>query len=314
MLTFGESMVVFNPQTTGPFRHVPTFARSIGGAESNVAIGLMRLGRTAGWVSKVSPDAMGMYVLSAIRGEGVDVSRCVRAESGFTGLIVKERPGLGDPNVYFYRRGSAASTMSPAEFPVDLVRQARFLHATGIFPALSPNCLETTRTALRAAREAGVPILFDPNMRRKLWAEEEARPVMLEMAAQATVLLPGLDEAELLVGPGEPEALVRRLLALGPAVVALKLGPEGALLGASDSGKVARVRGRPLDPVDTVGAGDAFAAAFLTGLLEGASPEEAAAMGCAAGALATQVAGDIEGLPFRDQVERFLGRAMHFTR
>ncbi|HYG57615.1 MAG TPA: sugar kinase, partial [Symbiobacteriaceae bacterium] len=205
VLTFGETMLVFSPESTGPLRHVDSFRKSIGGAESNVAIGLSRLGRTAAWVSKVSADPMGDYVRSVIRGEGVDVSHVLQDPAGFTGLIVKERPGYGDPNVFFYRKGAAASTFRPEEFPLRALDGVRILHATGIFPALSPECRETARLVFRAARQRSIPISFDPNMRRKLWTADEARPVLLELAAQAEYLLPGLDEAELLVGPGEPE-------------------------------------------------------------------------------------------------------------
>lgn len=313
VVTFGETMIVFNPETQGPFRHAHRFGRSIGGAESNVAIGLTRLGRSAAWVSKVSADAMGEYVLSVIRGEGVDVSHVMRDPAGFTGLIVKERPGLGDPSVFFYRKGAAASTLSPTEFPYQAMQGARFLHATGIFPALSPQTLDTARHVFREARAANLRISFDPNMRRKLWSPEQAAPVMRELAAQAEILLPGLDEAELLVGPGSPEEQAAKLLQLGPALVVIKLGPEGALV-AETGARPVHVAGKALPPKDTVGAGDAFAAAFLTGLLEGVTPETAAAWGCAGGALATQVVGDYEGLPTRAQLERYLQNRSEVTR
>lgn len=305
VLTFGETMIVLSPESVGPLRHMPSFRKSIGGAESNVAIGLSRLGRRAGWVSKVSEDEMGEYVLSVIRGEGVDLSH-VRRAPGFTGLIVKERPGMGDPNVWFYRRGAVAATLTPAEFPLEALHSTRILHATGIFPALSDCCLETARLVFREARTAGVRISFDPNMRRKLWSPEAARPVLLELAAQADILLPGLDEAELMLGHAEPLELAAKLLELGPSVVALKLGAEGAIVAERGNGSPVLVAGRPLTPVDTVGAGDAFAAAFLAGLLDGLTPVQAAARGCAAGALATQVLGDYEGLPFRAQLDRFV--------
>ncbi|HEY3368990.1 MAG TPA: sugar kinase [Symbiobacteriaceae bacterium] len=313
VLTFGETMMVLNPETTGPLRHVPAFRKSIGGAESNVAVGLCRLGHTAAWVSKASADPVGDYVLTTIRGEGVDVTHVVQTD-GFTGLILKERPGLGDPNVFFYRKGAAASTMQPAEFPLVALDGVRILHATGIFPALSPNCLATSRLVFREAKARGLAISFDPNMRRKLWTEAEARPVMRELAARADILLPGLDEGELLAGPGTPEAIVERLLELGPQIVALKLGPDGALVGVRGGGRPTHVPGTPLTPVDTVGAGDAFAAAFLAFTLEGAPAVAAAAMGCAAGALATQVLGDIEGLPLRADLERLAGGRAPVTR
>jgi 2-dehydro-3-deoxygluconokinase len=314
VLTLGETMVVFHPETTGPFRHVPSFRKSIGGAESNVAIGLARLGVSATWVSKVSDDALGEYVLSVIRGEGVDVSAALKVPDGFTGLMVKEQPPSGDPHVYFYRRGSAASTFQPDEFPYHLLSSTRILHLTGIFPALSATCRETARSVIRAAREAGVRISFDPNLRRKLWSSAEARPVLLELAAQSDYLLPGLDEAELMVGPGAPAELVARLLALGPELVVLKLGPTGALVAGRELSAPIRIETTPLPTVDTVGAGDSFAAGFLAGMVNGLPIWEAVRQAAIAGGLATQVAGDYEGLPFRSDLDYALGQGSRVAR
>lgn len=306
LVTFGETMVVFSPDAVGPFRHSTGFRRSIGGAESNLAIGVARLGRTVTWVSKVSADPMGDAILTALRGEGVDLSWARRVEGNFTGVIIKERPALGDPHVFYYRRGSAASAMTPDDFPPEALEGARIMHATGITPALSSSCRELTFHAFALAREAGVTVSFDPNMRRKLWTEAEARPVLLSLAGQCDILMPGLDEAELLVGPGTAEAMAARLLALGPQIVVIKLGPEGALVAGGDLPGPVRVAGMPLTPVDTVGAGDAFGAAFLGSLLWGRSPVEAARYGCVAGAVTTQVVGDWEGFPSAEQLDRLV--------
>lgn len=313
LVTLGETMVVLAATVLGPMRYSETFRRAAGGAESNVAIGVVRLGHTAGWISRLGDDELGRYLLATIRGEGVDVSQVRLDPDAPTGLYLKDRPAAGDPSVLYYRRGSAASRLSPADLDPAYIRGARVLHLTGITPALSEGCRETVRAALGIAREAGVLVSFDPNFRRRLWPEAEAAPVFRELAARADLLLPGLAEGEIMTGLREPEAIARALLDLGPGTVVLKLGPEGALL--ADAGGIRHIPGFPMSPVDTVGAGDAFAAAFLAGVLEGIPRDEAVRWGCAAGALATQTPGDWEGIPERSRLAAFLaGRGGGATR
>lgn len=304
LVTIGESMIVLRGTRPGLLRHSETFSRSVGGAESNVAIGITRLGHSAGWISRLGDDEIGHYVLDTIRGEGVDVSRVRFDPQHNTGLYLKELSSVGDPRVVYYRQGSAASYLRPADLDEAYIRGARLLHITGIPPALSPSCREATFAAVEIARSAGVPISFDPNVRLKLWNAATARPVLLDLARHADIVLPGLSEGELLTGEPEPLAQARYLLAAGAKLVAIKTGPEGAVVAGSEGEDA--VPGFVVSPVDTVGAGDAFAAAFLAGYLEGRPQLECARRGCAAGALATLDYGDWEGLPSTARLEQML--------
>lgn len=299
VVTFGETMVVLNAARTGPLRYVESFTRSLGGAESNVAVGVVRLGHTAAWMSAVGDDEWGRYIVTTLRGEGVDVERVMFDSTAPTGLYVKERPAAGDPRVSYYRRGSAASKLTARDLDESYIKSARILHVTGITPALSPSCREAVFAAVEVARGANVTVSFDPNMRRKLWDEQTARSVFRDLAAKADLILPGTDEAELITGEADPLKAARELKKLTPLVVT-KLGPEGCLVNAQ------RVEGFPLAPVDTVGAGDAFAAGFLASMLDGKTPVEAARCACACGAKVTQVIGDWEGLPTRAELLRFM--------
>ena len=148
VVTLGESMIVLNPATTGPLRHVQTFHRSLAGAESNVAIGLVRLGITTGWVSRLGNDEFGRYALTTLRGEGVDVSRVVIDDAAPTAVYFKELRGGRDPAVYYYRRGSAASRLGPADISEEYIAGAELLHVTGITPALSDSCYRAVMTAI----------------------------------------------------------------------------------------------------------------------------------------------------------------------
>jgi 2-dehydro-3-deoxygluconokinase len=296
VVTFGESMVLLLAEQSGPMREATTFRRHIAGAESNLAIGLSRLEHTAGWFSRVGDDEFGRAVVFRIRGEGVDTAHVLVDDTAPTGILVRERRELGPVEQVYYRRGSAASHLSPADLNRDYLASARFLHLTGITPALSASCREAVFTAAELARQAGVQVVLDPNYRSKLWSPEEARPLLRDLAARSDLLLPGLDEAELMTGAADAETAARELSKLGPATVVVKLGARGAL-ALSPEGLV-RLPGTPLARVvDPVGAGDAFAAGFLAGLLRGLPVSDALALANRCGGLATTSPGDMEALP-----------------
>jgi 2-dehydro-3-deoxygluconokinase len=199
--------------------------------------------------------------------------------------------------VAYYRRGSAGSRLEPADLPVDVLRAARVLHVTGLTPALSPTARAATFAAVEEARSAGVPVSFDVNHRAALWADEEAAPVLTDLARRADVLFAGEDEAGLLGAGGEPEVAVKALAALGPAQVVLKLGAQGAV--AVIHGALMRVPAFPVVTVDSVGAGDAFVGGYLAELLLGADVGTRLRTASACGAFVVTVPGDWEGLPTR---------------
>lgn len=306
VVTFGETMVLFNPETEGPLRYVGTFTKPIGGAESNVAIALARLGHSAGWFSKLGDDEFGRYIKSTIMGEEVDVSRVTIDPKRTTGILFKERFSTVNPNVYYYRKGSAASHLKIEDLDMDYISKAKILHVTGISLALSDEMREAVFFAVTEARKRGVLISFDPNIRLKLWSKEEARETILKMVQLTDILFPGKEEAELLLGLTESEEIADSFMNLGVKTVALKLGKSGCYVKNNET--EAFVHGYTVDhPVDTVGAGDGYAAGFLSGYLENLSLTECAQRANAVGAMATLVKGDMEGFPYKDQVEIFMG-------
>jgi 2-dehydro-3-deoxygluconokinase len=301
LVTLGETMVLFLAEQAGPLREASTFRKHVGGAESNVAIGMCRLQHSAGWISRVGDDELGRSILFRLRGEGVDTSRVIVDPEAPTGVMVRERREVGPIAVAYYRRGSAASRLSPSDVDETYVAAARTLHLTGITPALSASCRDATFAAAEIARAAGVRVVLDPNIRYKLWSADDARATLRDLATKADVVLPGADEAELLTGASDPLTAARDLLKLGPDLVVVKLGADGAIAVTGD--RVVRVPGVALPRVvDPVGAGDAFAAGFHTGWLRNLSLEDTLALANRCGAIATTVAGDIEALPRWDDV------------
>jgi 2-dehydro-3-deoxygluconokinase len=301
VVALGETMVLLLAQQAGPLREASTFSRHIAGAESNVAVGVCRLGGTAGFISRLGDDEFGRVILNRLRGEGVDVSQVVMDAAAPTGLVIRERREVGPVDVLYYRRGSAASRLSPSDLSEEYIASARYLILSGITPALSASARATVFAAAEMGRAAGVTVVLDPNMRFKLWSADEARTVIRDLCGHADIVLPGLDEAQLLTSEADPRTAAEALLRLGPRMVVVKLGAEGALAVTpeTDAASPATLVPRVVDPV---GAGDAFAAGFVTGQIRGMDLAESLALGNRCGAAAMLVPADQEGLPRWDEV------------
>ena len=302
VISLGEMMVMFVATEAGPLRGIETFRKHVAGSEANVAIGLARLGHQAGWVSRLGNDEFGLYIRNFLRGEGVDVSHVILDPDHPTGIAFKEQRELGARKVIYYRRGSAASHMTPADLDPNYFSGARYFQVSGINPALSASCHETVRAAMDLAHQAGAMVSFDPNVRLRLWDTETCRRTLRELLRSCDLVLPGADEAELLTGESDPERAAREILRLGPRLVVVKLGAQGSL-AVSDDG-VVRVPALRLERIiDPVGAGDGFAAGFLSGQLRGWGIAESMRLGNVVGAFAMSVSGDVEGLPTWEDVQ-----------
>ncbi len=313
VVTIGETMVMFSPGQNGPLNYVHSFYKRIAGAESNLAIGLVRLGHSCGWISKVGKDEFGKFVVREIRAEGVDVSRVKSSENASTGIMFKEISEGMETKVSYYRKNSAASQMIPEDLDAEYIAGAKILHITGITPALGTNCLETVLKAISIARSRGVTISFDPNIRLKLWDREKAREVIKSILPQIDIVLPGVDEGEIIFGTGSEDKIIDAFLMEGAKIVALKSGSRGAYVAnASERYRIAPYKVERV--VDPIGAGDAFAAGFLTGYLENRALTECGTLANAMGAFAVTTAGDIEGLPDRSELEAFINNKHEVTR
>jgi dehydrogluconokinase len=306
VVTLGEAMTLFVAETPGPLDGVMRFSKRTAGAETNVAIGLARLGFKVGWQSRLGDDSMARFLLNAIGGEGVDVS-CVACHAGVrTAFMFKGRVDDGsDPPTEYHRQGSAASRFGPEHLDEAQIAAARHLHVSGVFPALSASTLAATRRAMALARAHGKTIGFDPNLRPTLWPSREAmRETINDLAAQADWVLPGIEEGKLLTGHDTPEAIARFYRERGAKRVVVKLGAEGAYFDDNDAG-CGLVAAFPVAQViDTVGAGDGFLVGVTSALLEGRPIAEATQRGAWIGARAVQVRGDTEGLPTRAQLQQ----------
>ena len=305
-VTFGEPMAMFIANEPGELSEVESFTRALAGAESNVAIGLRRLGHPTGYVTKLGNDNLGAFIRRTQEREGLDTSRMSVSPDRPTGILMKSKVLSGDPKVEYFRKNSAASTLGPADFDEAYFAGARHLHATSISAALSDSMREFSFRAMEFMRKQGRTVSFDPNLRPVLWPDRETMVRTIhELAARSDWFFPGVGEGKLLTGSDDPEKIADFYLDLGVQFVAVKIGPEGAYYKSRE--EAGFVPGFKVDEVvDTVGAGDAFAAGVISGMLEGLSLAASVRRGNALGALAVMSPGDMDGLPTRDELERFL--------
>ncbi|MDH6607633.1 2-dehydro-3-deoxygluconokinase [Streptomyces sp. SAI-208] len=337
VVALGESMVTFLPTRPGRLADVPSFDRAIGGAESNVACGLAAAGFAVRWVSRVGADGFGDHLVETIAGYGVDVSAVGRDASRPTGVYFRTAGDRGSDGheVAYYRAGSAASAMSVADVDLSAVRAGRVLHLSGITAALSSGCLELVRELMTPA--PGRPLVsFDVNHRAGLWRDAEGPRVLLELARGADIVFVGEDEAEEAWGITGGPAAVRRVLP-EPGVLVVKQGGRGAtafVSAAGGGGLVAQFPAPPggsthatsaatgdthsrpaeahvtfvpalsVDVVATTGAGDAFAAGFLSATLRGLPVKDRLRHGHLWAAAALTVPGDLAVPPVRAHADR----------
>ncbi|NLU65970.1 sugar kinase [Streptomyces sp. HNM0574] len=278
-----------------PLDRAVAFRRSVAGAESNVAQGLARLGHWARWIGRVGDDASGEAVLAQLRADGVDVSHAEMDPAAPTGLLLRDSHPARPVDVQYHRTGSAASFLGPEQVGEDALAGARVVHVSGITPMLSPSAAHATRALFERARAAGAAISFDPNVRRKLGTDHEWMRVVNPLLREADLVLAGEDELELLLGGGAEEA-AKALLSLGRARTVVVKRRDLTSVAISKDGQWTQP---PFDvPVtDPVGAGDAFAAGWLSAWLRGLGPERALAEAACVAALVVQAPSDTDGLP-----------------
>ncbi|MFG3603455.1 sugar kinase [Micromonospora chersina] len=299
LLTFGEALVSL--RSTGPLTAGGALTPHLAGAEANVAIGLARLGHRAAFAGRVSDDELGAFLLRQLRAEGVDVTHVVRDPERPAGLMFLERRTADLTRVLYQRAGSAGSALGVDDLRPALAAGARVLHLTGITPALSDRAREAAAWAAEAAARAGTLVCLDVNHRAKLWSRDDARAVLTPLAGHASVVVASADELDLVGAPGaDEETLVAGLLARGVSTVLVKLGGDGARAYTAEGRRDAAAL--PVTAVDTVGAGDAFTAGYLSGHLDGLDLAGRLRRAVTLGAFAVAGHGDWETLPRRDEL------------
>lgn len=263
----------------------------VAGAESNVACGLAHLGHDVEWFGRIGQDPFGARILGFLTGRGVTVSRVITDRSRPTGIYFKDYVG-GQSKVYYYRSGSAASGLSRADLGgLGLDRRA-LCHVSGITAALSPTCDDLLQRMV-IDRDPRVTVSFDVNYRPGLWDVATAAPRLLELARAADIVMVGRDEADILWSTGDAGG-VRELMPNVPQLVV-----KDAQHGATHFGEAGTtfVPALSIDVVEPIGAGDAFAAGFLSGWLRGWEAEPSMRLGHVMAGITLQAVSDLPELP-----------------
>ncbi|MGQ2285797.1 sugar kinase [Leuconostoc suionicum] len=310
ILTLGEPVVTFaSTDLNKGLVDSINYYKFLGGAELNVMIGATRLGHNTEYISQVGADPLGQFTIKEIARYNVGNHYIATDENNWTAFQLKELVDQGDPSTFNFRRNSAA-----AHFDKSLIDQVDFsdvkiAHLSGIFPAISLQAREAFRYFAEQLIDHGIRTTFDPNLRPALW---ESKEVMIEtinnLAKYGEIVLPGIDEGEILIGSRDPETIADFYLNNSDRTqtVVVKIGSDGAYV-KNKSGESYIVNGFKVEKVvDTVGAGDGFALGLITGLIEGLTMADAVRRGNAVGALQVQTPGDNDGYPTQEELEAFL--------
>lgn len=300
VFTLGDALITFNPSETGPLRYVPAFARKVGGAELNFAIGCARLGLDSKWVSRLGGDEFGRVIYNFARGEGVDMSGVKFVEGYPTSLNFKEIREDGSGKTFYYRYQSPILTMQPEDITEEMFEGTDIIHLTGVFLAIDPKNLAIVKRVLEIAKAKNIKVSFDPNIRLKLWTLEQAIAAYMEILPAVDILLTGLDEIEMITGDAGKEALESLAGKFSIEQLVIKDGGNGARVFTG--GAWHEKEAFSVTPIDTVGAGDGFDAGYIYAVLHDYTPEQALEFANGVGALVTTVSGDNEGLPYLDEV------------
>jgi 2-dehydro-3-deoxygluconokinase len=312
LVTFGETMGVLAADELGPLRNGHRMLLGMAGAESNVAIGVRRLGHPVAWAGRVGADPIGRMVLRELRAEAVDISHVVVDADAPTGFMLKVHRTTATSEVVYARRNSAGSALSPADVPAELLAHARLLHITGITAALSDSARAAVMSAIETARAHDVRVSLDINHRRSLWSDNVARGVLTKLIERSAFVFASENEAALVVGPRSALDAAHALADLGAGHAVVKRGDLGYVAwidGQAHSGAAHSVQ-----VADPVGAGDGFVAGYLAAWLDGAAPDAALRTANMVGACVVAVSGDWEGLPTRAELEAFGVRSDAVTR
>lgn len=306
LLLAGEPMGLLIAQSEGSLDSVAGFTLAVAGAEFNVATGAARLGHFVSYLTKLGNDPFGTRITNTLTANKIDSSNVLTSDTNTTGFMLKSKVSKGDPEIFYFRKGSAASTLDASDVEKIDFSKFDYVHLTGIFPALTDSTRAAMMALIKKAKELGLFISFDPNLRPQLWPSQEVMVKTLnELASYADLVLPGCGEGKILCGSEDPSKINDFYRSLGARMVVTKLGPDGALVREGDNEY--KVPGFIIDKVvDTVGAGDGFACGVITGFMEGLSLEKAVERGAAIGAIQCTFAGDNEGLPTQEQLKEFM--------
>jgi 2-dehydro-3-deoxygluconokinase len=305
LVAFGEALIAFVAYPAGPLDEARDFSAHVAGAESNVAVGVARLGHRASFAGRVGDDAFGSMIVRRLLAEGVAIEHLLRDSAAPTGMLFRNLRECPPPEVAYRRGGSAGSRLAPDDVRAALegLPPGTVIHVSGVTPALSESCMSAVLVLAETAQTHQLQLFVDVNYRTRLWDKDVAAPVLRNLVASASIVTASRHEAALLTGEDDAAEAAAALVGLGPQVVVIRDETLGAVARTgSDSAPIVVPSLAVRQTVDAVGAGDAFNAGLIACLLEDQSLPDAIANAHVCGAAAVGVIGDIEGLPTRREL------------
>lgn len=295
ILALGEPLAEFVALPGAP-DDAPLYRQGFGGDTSNALVAAARQGARAGYLSAVGNDPFGTALRALWAREGIDDRHVVTHPDAPTGVYFV-RPHASGRDFWYARRGSAASLYGPDDVPEAAIADARVLHVSALSQAISPSMRAAVTRAAEIARANGTLVSYDTNLRLNLWSLDDARAAIDAFLPLADIVLPSDDEAAQLTGLTDPAAVIARFRERGARIVVLKRGADGAMLDQG-AGPVA-IAPCKADPVDSTGAGDSFAGAFLAHYLETGDAVIAARRAAQVAARTVSGMGAIDPIPYR---------------
>ena len=297
ILCLGEPMVEFNQRPDG------LFTQGFGGDTSNCAISAARQGAKVGYITRIGADQFGDKLLQLWQSEGIDTRYVIRDKDHATGIYFVTHDQSGH-HYQYYRKHSAAASITPSDLDETAIAQATMIHVSAISQAISDQAAETVRAAIDIAKRHQTLVAYDTNLRLNLWSAENARSVVHEAMSHCDIALPSYDDATVLTGLTEPHDIVDFYLTLGANDVVLKRGAKGVI--AANHEKRIEIPGQSFATIDSNGAGDTFAGALHARLSSGDTVFDAAEYANIAAGLSTTNSGAVAAIPTRKQTEDYI--------
>ena len=298
LVSLGEVMIELSAQA--PLAEAALLERSYSGDALNVAVAVHRLGVPSAIVTRLGEDPFGDYLLGQFRSLGVDL-RYVERGGGPTGLYVVEQGGQGAYDIWYYRRHSAASTISPTDMEAIDLDGVEMVHLNGIAQAISSSSRQATRRLAQRGRAAGAVVAFDLNFRPQIWDGPAAAEAAGEVLPLVDVALCGFDEGQAVFGTTDPESTAARLLDHGPRMAAVSMAEAGAYVAWADGEIRLPTVARIVEGAQ--GGGDAFAGGLAVGELLGQDPATSARLATVVAGLKVERVGPLVSLPYRAEVQ-----------
>ncbi|MDD3014149.1 MAG: sugar kinase [Candidatus Gastranaerophilales bacterium] len=298
IISIGEGMIELSSGES--LIQAETLHKYFGGDSINTAAAAARLGSKVGYITKIGNDLFQEYLLDAWQAENIDISY-VRLVEGYNGLYFLSRQKSGEKEFAYYRKKSAATTLSIDDIPEEYIERSSIVFSTGITQSLSESAKDAVKKAFSIAKEKGCTVAYDPNFRSRLWSVDEAKEALNEVIDYIDIiLLSAANDAEKLFDLSSSDKIIKFFWDQGIQTVAVKMGKDGSFIGYN--GEIKLIPPLDVAVVDTTGAGDAYNGGFLHGITAGYTPFESAKLACTVASFQIQGLGAIKPLPYKNEV------------